>query len=364
MFGRRILGSLARRMLAVPATGIDISDRSVKFIRFKKSGGYLRVDAHGTADVEEGVVVGGEIKKPDALISVLRKLPLGGRLKERFGVVSLPEEKGFVRVIQVPRIKLADLYNALQWELEGNIPLPPEEIYFDYEVIESGATPDHINILTVAFPRAIVDMYASVLTEAGVKPLALELESQSIARALVDRARLSDAVIIFDIGASRTSIVLTQYGSLVFTSTIQISGNALNQAISRALGVSIEEAESIKKTAGLRPDQHEGKVFEALQPILLSLVEELEKHMHFYHDHPSGPGQTADIQKIVCTGGDASLVGLDAYLAKALHTPVMVGDPFVSISSLMGNQRPPLPRNISLQFSTAVGLALREIDVQ
>lgn len=355
---------MAERMMAFPVTGVDISDRTIKFMRFRKAGRFLRPDAHGNVDLPAGVVVEGEIHKPDLLIEALKRLSVGPRFSEQFVIASLPEEKGFVRVIEVPRAKMDNLSAALQWELEGNIPLPPEETYFDYEVVEASSTIDHASVVTVAFPRPIVDAYVSVLANAGMKPVALEIESQSITRALLDRTHLENPVIICDIGTSRTSFVLTQHGSIAFTSTIPLSGQSLNKAISAALGVDESEAETIKKSVGLKPDEWEGKVFAALQPVLTSLVDELEKHIHFYHDHLADRGNaSADIQSIICTGGDASLIGLDAYLAKSLRKPVVIGDPFVSLAPFLGEQRPPVAKNVSLQFSTAVGLSLREFDL-
>lgn len=361
------VGTLTKRLMSVPIVGLDISDRTVKFIRFSQRRLRIKVEAYGSVAIEEGVVVGGEIKKPEILIPKLAALKIqsGGIFRDRFVVASLPEEKSFLRIIQVPRVKAEKLHNAVRWELEGNIPIAPEEIYFDYEVAPSSDDkPDHFDVLTIAFPRTIVDTYVSVLRQAGFIPLALELESQSIARALVDRKDISTPRVFVDIGASRTSFVLIGGGTIILTSTIQLSGVEFNEAIMRALGITFEEAEEIKKKDGLRKNAHDGKAAAALKPILETLSDEIEKQIEFYRDHLSERhGASRDIESIVLTGGDASLIGLDAYLARALKKPVLMGNSFAALGTAFGNYTPPITPKDAMQFTTAIGLALRDIDI-
>ncbi|MBI2054928.1 MAG: type IV pilus assembly protein PilM [Candidatus Sungbacteria bacterium] len=359
--------TLAKRLLSVPIVGLDISDRTVKFIRFSRHRLRVKVESYGSVAIEEGVVVGGEIKKPEILVPQLAALKLqsGGIFRGRFVVASLPEEKSFLRIIQVPRVKVEKLQNAVRWELEGNIPIAPEEIYFDYEAVPSlDEKPDHFDVLTIAFPRTIVDTYVSVLRQAGFIPLALELESQSIARALVDRKDLSTPRVFVDIGASRTSFVLVGGGTIILTSTIQLSGVEFNKAIMRALNVSYEEAEEIKKKDGLREDVNGGKVAVVLKPFLETLSDEIEKQIEFYRDHLSEHhGTSRDIESIVLTGGDSSLIGLDAYLARALKKPVLMANSFASLGTAFGDYMPPITQKDAMQFTTAIGLALRDMDI-
>jgi type IV pilus assembly protein PilM len=257
------------------------------------------------------------------------------------------------------------LENTVRWELEGNIPLPPEEIYFDYEVVRPKVVePDHYDVLVIAFPRTIVDQYVSVLKAAGLVPLALESESQSIARALADRTHPDESRIFIDIGASRTSFVLVGGGSMVLTSTVPLSGTSFHAAIAEALHVSPEEAETIKKEVGLDPNLREGKVYQVLKPLVDTLVEEIAKHIDFYRAHLlHHHNAIGDVESIVFTGGDANLIGLDAYIARLLKRPVLIGDSFTALKPVLGDYIPPISRKSALQFTTAIGLAIREMNI-
>ena len=99
--------------------------------------------------------------------------------------VSLREEKSFFRVIQLPKVKIADIGKAIRWEIEANIPLPFEELVYDYEVVDSfDEHLDHVDVVISAFPKTIVDAYVRVLGAAGLRLACLELESQAIVRSV------------------------------------------------------------------------------------------------------------------------------------------------------------------------------------
>lgn len=358
------LNRLAERMLHVPLIGLDISDRSIKFIQFSGSHNDVKIETFGSTELSEGIVVDGEVKNPELLAGALASLKVKGSgvFRDRFVAASLPEEKSFLRVIRVPRVKMEQLENTVRWGLEENIPLSLEEVYFDYEVVRQGE-PDHIDVLTVAFPRAIVDSYANALRAGNFTPLALELESQSLARSLIDRQHPGDSRVLVDIGASRTSFVLIAEGTIALTSTMRLSGRDITKAIADAFGLRHDEAEKIKFEAGLRDDLYEGQVKKVLQPFMDTLVREIEKHMEFYRDHMSvRHGASTEIDSVVLTGGDANLIGLDAHLARALRKPVLVGDPFSGLKPLFGNYLPSIPRREALQFATAIGLGMRDMN--
>src|SRR3989344_5837717 len=227
---------LTRRMLRPPAFGLDISDLTVKFIRM--------VEQRGN--------------------------------RERFCVVSLPEEKSFVRVLEIPKMKADDVGNAVRWEVEGVIPLPLAEIYFDHELMPPFAGADHQDVLLTAFPRVIVDNYHHALVAAGFVPIALELESQAITRAIITENLARTPTIIIDIGATRTSFIIAAADSIVFTKSITVGGRNFEHAIAAALGLDADQARKTKIEVGLDRRAVDGKVFDALVPELTAITAELE----------------------------------------------------------------------------------------
>ena len=159
-----------------------------------------------------------------------------------------------------------------------------------------------------------------------------------------------------------TSFVLVTNGSIIHTSTISISGQLFESKIEEELGVSAERARELKISVGLDTEKEEGKVAHALAGPLQSLMEEILRHLDFYRDHVvdrGGPAST--IERIVLTGGDSNLLGLDSSIARGVKVHVEKWNPFGLVLPRMKSSLPPVPANVAHQYTTAVGLALRGI---
>lgn len=358
-----MFSNLTRRVLIPQAVGLDISDLTIKFCRVVPTKHATAVEYFGEIEIPEGIVVGGEIVKEAELSEILRTKLItsrGRKIRERYCVASLPEEKSFVRVLEIPNVKLEDVEHAVRWEVEGAVPLPFEEIFYDYELTPRlPSSADHRDVLITAFPRNIIHSYHRVLTEAGFTVLGLELESQAISRAIMSRERLSQAVIIVDIGTTRTSFIIFAGGSLIFTKSVTIGGHDFDGAIAAAFRIPVDQARAIKIEAGLNKNYHNGEAFLALAPLLTALTDELKQQLWFYRDHPAKRHKAmGDIEAIILCGGDANLIGLEKYIAITIKKPTVLGDPFTNLR-LPPHTIPPIPKNLSLKYTTALGLALR-----
>lgn len=365
----------ADRFIRLPVAGLDISDRSIKYVKFSPVRRGV-IESFGEHAVAEGIIVEGRIERMLDFIAALREVRalLGSRWRLMGAAASLPEEKSFLRLVQVPNVKPEEIAAALRWQIEGQIPLPAEDLAYDYQVIEpliQGV--DHRDVVITAYPKGVVDSYVRALKEAGFQPVALELESQAIARAALGVApayerlvqhsmsdKSPEGAIVVDMGRNRTSIAVSAAGSVLYTVTVPVGGRALEQAIAGALGVSADEAVSIKKEQGLARDAHEGKLFASLSPLADMLAGELARTIAYYEDHIAHiHGGSRDIKRMLLSGGDANLPGLDTYLASRIRIPVSAADPFHGMERATPYPIPEIPKNESLAFAAAIGLARR-----
>lgn len=352
----------AERFIRLPVLGLDISDRSIKYMKFS-AGRMVKIEFFGEEQIPEGVIIGGQVEREEELTAVIRGLAdsVGRRFRSAGAVVSLPEEKSFLRLVELPKVKSEEVVGAMRWQIEGQIPLPPDDIAYDFEMIDPLLNHlDHLDAVITAFPRRLVDSYVRVLKNAGLRLAAMELESQAIVRAAVREVRSREAKIIVDMGRYRTSFVIFVGGTIIFTATLPVGGRVFEAQISKTLGVEGDEAMRIKKEIGLSRGAYEGKVFGALLPALGRLAAELVQAVAYYKDHVSHiHGASEGINLILLSGGDANLYGLDTYLASAIRIPVQIADPFSVIGERLGYVVPPIPRNEALAFSAAIGLAMR-----
>ena len=261
--------SLVYPHINIPLVGLDISDRSAKFLKFGTSRKKQTViDTFGEFDIPEGLIAKGEITDEPALTSVFAAWMTKEKrhLKGCYFVISLPEEKSFVRLIEIPHVKPEEVANAIRWELENQIPMPVDEVIFDYEIMTSAAAGQKIlNAQMTAFPKDVIASYLRTLKGASIAPCALELESQAVVRACIANEDDMSSHIFVDIGRTRSSIIAYSNGFITYTTTINIGGALFEDHIAKTLNVSTDEATRIKKNVGLNKKLNGGKVFEALK---------------------------------------------------------------------------------------------------
>lgn len=352
------------------AFGLDISDLSSKIIKLKKKGKFLGLASFGEVEIKPGIIKEGEIKDEKALVEILKKAlskVKGEKLKTKYVIASLPEEKAFLQVIQMPKMAEEDLKSAVIYEAENYIPLPIEEVYLDSQIVPPLYNHlDHFDVLIAALPKKTVDPYLSCLKKAGFIPQGLEIESLAIARSLVKNGVSPFPILLIDLGATRTSFIIFSGYSLRFTASIPVSSKKFTEAISKALKVDLKEAEKLKLKYGIQTDakKEDKRLFEAMVPSLTDLTEQIKKYLSFYlthagHEHlpPNGKG----VKKVFLCGGGANLKGLPDFLSSELKIPVELANPWINILPEPLKEVPELPFEESLRYTTALGLALRGI---
>jgi len=348
------------------AFGLDISDLSLKIVKLKKKRDLFSLASFGETEIKPGIIEGGEIKNVEALGKIIKEAVSkvkGEKIKTKYVVCSLPEEKAFLQIIQMPMMKEEELKKAVYFEAENYIPLPMEEVYLDYQIVKPAVDHlDHFDVLIMAMPKKIIDPYVLALKKAGLIPQVLEIESQAIARALVKNFVSPFPLLLIDLGATRSSFIIFSGYSLRFTSSISVSSQKFTNLIAKNLKIDLKEADKLKIKSGLKEGE---KIFEILSPLLKNLIKEIKiclfyYHTHIHHEHLPLDGK--EVEKIYLCGGGANLKNLTNFLSPELKIPVELGNPWSNILPEPLKEVPELSYEKSLAFTTALGLALRGIE--
>ncbi len=349
------------------AFGLDISDLSLKIIKLKKRGELFSLVSSYEMEIKAGIIEKGVVQDEDALAKIIKvacKEVVGEKLNTKYVIASLPEEKSFLQVIQMPKMDETELKSAILFEAENYIPLPMSEVYLDFQTIRP--IKDHLNhldVLIVAMPKKIVNSYVASIKKAGLIPIALEVESEAIVRALVKNETSNSPMVLIDFGRNSTDFIIFAGRSIQFTCSIPVSSEQLTVAISTSLEIDLKKAERLKikyTLSDINNNARSKKILEAMNPILNDLVAQIKKYLNFYQDHTSHEHISSDerIQKILMCGGGANLAGLPKLLSEKLGIPVELSDFWINFSPTRKNKH--MYQNY-LSFATALGLALRGI---
>jgi len=398
------------------AFGLDFGDRSFKLAQLKKTGGKnspYRLTAWSSIDVPEGIMDRGDVSDHEKAAGYIMELmkTARGKLRGKAVVACLPEAKTFIKIIDAKEDQTDEqLRKAVKREIELNIPLPPDEIYYDWQLVkprgadetdatkkgkssvngsESGektqegeadtdrkekpptdgeneeeamqkqaaqaeAGTDSAKLLLGAAPKKLVDDYTAILDIAGLAPIALEIEATAISRCIAPAFEsLPEAIGILDIGATRSSLVVYDRGMIQMSISIPISGIQITDTISQALSINMEEAEILKRECGLDANRCEDKIWKIIAPLIDDMTQKIRNALRFYKiGFPYGK----KVEHMYLCGGGAHFREVDTVLSNQLAIKVERGDGLTNV-------RKPIPRKFphdqALSFATAIGLGIR-----
>ncbi|HTK59776.1 MAG TPA: type IV pilus assembly protein PilM [Candidatus Baltobacteraceae bacterium] len=345
------------------ALGLDISEHVFRLVEIRRGPFYRRrlvLHRYSEERVQDGVVVAGEFKDTAAVIvhlkNLLKKAYKGSG--SRGAVVSLPETRTFIKVIAVKRPQdLEAIPDAILAEAELHIPTPINDLYVDWQHMEDpkdvpvGKT---MSVTIAAAPKQIVDSYSTALEAAGLIPVAFEIEAQAIVRSVIPKKGDGQTIGIVDFGATRSSFIVYDKGTIQFTVSIPLSGDVVTRRIAESLSVDLPEAERTKRQCGVDAHKCGTRLWSIMEPFLSEMADRIIDAVNFYRDHFPG-GRPLD--EIILCGGGANMARMDELLSDLTKTPVRKADPWINIDP----GHTPLPSEIILSSTTAVGLALRQV---
>lgn len=369
------------RFMVLPAIGIDISDQSIKWIELKSTSKGVVLSNHGKKNLEKGIVEKGKIVNKKKLVEILKIVQKES--DNRFVHVSLPEEHGYLFKTDISSdLDVDQIHGSIEFNLKENVPLSPDQAVFDYvevpkkkiitfeapfeekknkkteDVKKIISAPKEVRTVSVsAYPKAVVENYIDVFSNAGFKILSLEIEARAITRSVIPKGD-DGTYMIIDIGRSQAGLSIVNRGVVLFTSTLDVGGDDLTVAIEKAFSVSYEEAEVMKNKYGFINSKENEKLFSILFSAMSVLRDEVKKHYTFWEDENKDKDVIDPIERILLCGGNANLAGLPEYLSVNIGVPAERADVWINNFSFDGFI-PEIDQKHSLEYATAIGLALR-----
>jgi type IV pilus assembly protein PilM len=336
-----------------------------------------RVANNGSAELlqvarqplDPGIVVGGELRDPEALTEALKEFFSTHNLPKRGVRLGIANNRIGVRTFEIAGIEdQKQLANAIRFRAQEALPIPIDEAVLDYVVLGEGVDaegqPTRRILLVVAY-RELIDRYAEACRKAGITLAGIDLEAFALLRALQAPQDgvgndPSAALVAVAIGHERSTFAVSNGRVCEFTRVLEWGGAAINVAIARVLNAAPSEVEGVKHSLTLTDSTvPEGlsaadatKAVEATRKAIQTFARELVSSLQYYQNQPGSLG----IAEIVLTGGTAHLPGLAGELERLIGVRVRVGDPLgrMKVSKRVGE-----PEQIG-SLAVAIGLGIED----
>jgi type IV pilus assembly protein PilM len=349
--------------------GVDIGSSSIKVVQLRREKGRVILETYGAISLGPyaGVEIGratalGADKISEALKDVIRE----ANVTTTDAAISIPYSSSLVSIIKLPSTVEKQLAQVVPIEARKYIPVPINEVLLDWFVVSGGAksggsTPDgKIDVLLVAIHNDTIAKFRNIATSSNLTAAFFEIEVFSAVRASLDHGIAPVAVV--DLGAATTKFYVVERGLIHESHIINHGAQDLTLAASRALGLTVVQAEERKRKYGIKdmlpPTPGSNIAADALQKsIELSLSPLLSEVSRTVSAYEQRTNQTLDA--LVMTGGGATLKGFMEFAQTKIQAQLRMADPFGKTQAPAFLEK--ILKEAGPEFSVAVGLALRRL---
>ncbi len=341
--------------------GVSIRDDIVRVLQLTYTKGVATVFAFGAAPLPKGAVVNGNVEDPvrvgETVRAVCEHAAPHAVDVTRGAACALPESKTFLRIMSLPRMPDDQVASAVKWEMEGYVPLPIDDVYYDYQhvpVLENGE--EMMSIVVVAAARSVVDSYIIALKHAGLHVRCIEADSTADARAVVRPDASGGQMVVF-CGDTSSRLAIVVAGVPIFAVSVPVGYQTFVTDVTRDLGVSVQEAQRLIAADGIGSYIVNDPLFDAVAPSARVLSDEIRKSADFCLQTLA---QCQNVTSVVLCGKGATIKGLRSFLVKETGIPMVIADPWQNVQRAQ-DVLPPLSRTEALDAVTVIGLSSRTL---
>lgn len=354
--------------------GIDMGSSSIKIVQLRKKAGKAVLETYG--ELALGPYAGTEIGRAtslpnDKLVEALKDLLKESNVTTKSAGISIASASSLLSFIRMPEMDQKQLATMIPIEARKYIPVPITEVALDWWIIPKeensfsefekppsqsmpGEAPKEKgqDVLLVVIHNDVLNRLNQISADAQLDTSFYEIEVFSSMRAVVDQSL--ESVMIFDMGAGSTKLNIVERGILRSSHTINRGSQEITLAISRSLGISVGDAEHVKRTIGLSPEPDNKNVKEIISLNLDYVFAETNRVIGSY-ERKYGKS----VSKVILTGGGTLLKGFLDLARSRFQTEVVAGDPFTKTEAPAFLE--PVLRTAGPEFAVAIGIALRKL---
>jgi len=232
--------------------GLDIGHDSIKMIQLATNAGHISVLAAEKVHIDPGINGDGEERRR-FIVSSIRKSLASGSFHGRNVVSALPSESLKITSLRLAEVESAKLEQVLRKEVSERFGLDPDRDAIEYMLAGDVRQGDEIRneLILFAAKNESIRSHIELLEEAGLKPVSLDTTPCALFRSferVLQRVEDRDRTAVFvDIGSRFTTVVFGRGREISFIKQIPIGGEKFNQEVATKLGVSVEEAQILRR---------------------------------------------------------------------------------------------------------------------
>ena len=350
--------------------GVDLGSDSIKMLQVETVGQTLSVYA-GAREALPAAARDNPEQRLAASVELMKQMLRHGKFCGHRVVVALPREILHVKNLRMPLIPQHELIAAVRFEARNIFAFDTEKAHI--QILPAGEVRQWIDVrqevIVLAARNDDVNNFLEQIHRSGAVVASLDVEACALYRSqerFVRRREDENEVnILVDVGYRRSQVVIGRGRDMSFIKPIDIGSQQLHEAVSKKLGITIEEARALRRRLieaapgpgmsldAVRRDSVRQAVFDATRIVMEELGREIALCLRYYSVTFRGqrPG------KLRLFGGEAADPLLLGMLNAALSIPVDAGRALYSVDT--SRMDATVRKGYMTEWASAFGLSLK-----
>ena len=219
--------------------GVDIGSSSIKICELVSARNSYKLKKFLVEPLPEGSFFGDEIQKREEIIGVLEKMIDEMKASVPFVCAGVWGSNVISKRIRMGAGSGDEFATQVEWECEQYLPFGIDDSTISFDMIgKKNEQEDTVEIIFCAVKTEVSENFQSMIEEAGLLVKIIENSQFALANIFshVCEKELVDAVgsvVLMEIGANITNIIIFYNSELVFTREISIGGRGITDEIQK-----------------------------------------------------------------------------------------------------------------------------------
>lgn len=315
-------------MFSTNILSIDIGNKNIKVIDGKKKDNTIVVKRAFILPTPADSFQDGEIIDIEILSEFIKKSLRENKIRTKKAICTIQSTSIITRELILPSTKEKEMDKMIRFEIEQYLPISLDDYIVEYKILEEFME-ENVNksrIFIAGVPKKIVEGYLKLLKEMDLSPVALDLNSNSVAKLFTSKKEKeqndnSDKTIaVIDIGYNYINLNIISKEITQFSRLINFGGRDIDISIANSSNLSLEEAEEKKiNSIDLNNEIYSSESADILNNIarlaIDNCLEDVRRIFQYYISRTTGN----KIDYIYIYGGSSRIVGLSDYIASYLN---------------------------------------------
>ena len=232
--------------------GLDIGSGFVKLVQVDHSGDQPEVTRIATRPLLPDAIVEGEVMDPGIVADTVRELFAEVGAKGDSVITAVGGHDVIIKKIEMDRMNVSDAREVIRWEAEQHVPFDIRSVELDFQILDSEAGGDQMQVLLVAAKRELVENKVSLLMDAGLQPAAIDVDAFALHNAFEHNypEGMEGIVALVNVGHDTTNVNILAEGIPILTRDIPFGSRNIREDLQRERSLTAEEAEEIVQGRG------------------------------------------------------------------------------------------------------------------